>query len=54
MIIVHGWGEHSDRYSNAVGYLMSYGYAVYGFDQRGNGRSPGKRGHINNWGEYRE
>ena len=54
VVIVHGWGEHSDRYSNVVGYLMSYGYAIYGFDQRGHGRSPGKRGHINSWGEYRQ
>ena len=54
VVIVHGWGEHSDRYSNVVEYLMPYGYAIYGFDQRGHGRSPGKRGHINSWGEYRE
>lgn len=51
--IVHGWGEHSDRYLNVVEGLMSYGYAIYGFDQRGHGRSPGKRGHIDSWGEYR-
>ena len=52
--IVHGWGEHSDRYSNVVECLLPHGYAIYGFDQRGHGRSPGKRGHINSWGEYRE
>jgi alpha-beta hydrolase superfamily lysophospholipase len=52
--IVHGWGEHSERYSNVVEYLISHGYAVYGFDQRGHGRSPGKRGHINHWEEYRQ
>ena len=52
--IVHGWGEHSDLYLNVVESLLSGGYAVYGFDQRGHGRSPGKRGHINSWREYRE
>ena len=52
--IVHGWGEHSDRYQNVVGPLIESRYAVYGFDQRGHGLSPGKRGHINVWEEYRE
>jgi alpha-beta hydrolase superfamily lysophospholipase len=36
-----------------VDYLVPHGYAVYGLDQRGHGRSPGQRGHINGWAEYR-
>ncbi len=54
LVIVHGFGEHSGRYMNIVDYLVPQGYAVYGFDHRGHGRSPGKRGHINEWGELRE
>jgi alpha-beta hydrolase superfamily lysophospholipase len=54
LAIVHGFGEHSGRYMNGVNYLVPRGYAVYGFDHRGHGRSPGKRGHINNWSEYRD
>jgi alpha-beta hydrolase superfamily lysophospholipase len=51
--LVHGLGEHSGRYQNVVDYLVPRGYAVYGFDLRGHGRSPGRRGYINSWEELR-
>jgi len=51
--IVHGFGEHSGRYGNVVDWFVPKGYAVYGFDLRGHGRSPGPRGYINEWGEFR-
>ncbi|HYO58186.1 lysophospholipase [Archangium sp.] len=54
LAIVHGFGEHSGRYQNVVGHLVPKGHAVYGFDLRGHGRSPGQRGHIGSWSEYRE
>jgi alpha-beta hydrolase superfamily lysophospholipase len=53
LAIVHGLGEHSARYDNVVGSLVPRGYAVYGFDLRGHGRSPGKRGYINHLAEFR-
>ena len=53
LAIVHGFGEHSGRYMNIVNHLTLRSYVVYGFDQRGHGRSPGQRGHINAWEEYR-
>lgn len=52
--IVHGLGAHSGLFSNALHYLIAQGYAVYAFDLRGHGRSPGQRGHINTWAEFRE
>ncbi len=52
--IVHGFGEHSGRYPNVVNHFVPRGYAVYGFDHRGHGRSPGKRGYINTWSEFRD
>jgi alpha-beta hydrolase superfamily lysophospholipase len=52
--IVHGVREHSGRYAPMADYLTSRGYAVYCFDNRGHGRSPGQRGHINAWREYRD
>ena len=52
LAIVHGFGEHSGRYPKVVSHFVSEGYAVYGFDHRGHGRSPGKRGHIDSWDEY--
>ncbi len=54
VVLVHGVGEHSGRYANVVGPLVGDGYAVYGYDQRGHGRSPGPRVHIDHWSEYRE
>lgn len=54
LAIVHGFGEHSGRYANVVEYLVPKGYTVYGYDLRGHGRSPGQRGYINRWEEFRE
>lgn len=54
LAIVHGFGEHSGRYSNVVHHLVPRGVDVYGFDLRGFGRSPGQRGHINDWSEFRD
>lgn len=52
--LVHGISEHCRRYETLVGHLTKAGFAVCSFDHRGHGKSPGKRGHINDWSEYRE
>jgi alpha-beta hydrolase superfamily lysophospholipase len=52
--LVHGLGEHCDRYSTIVSALTRSGYALYGFDNQGHGRSGGQRGHIERWQDYRE
>lgn len=44
--LVHGMGEHMGRYSHVAEMLNAAGYAVLGFDQRGHGRTVGKRGHV--------
>lgn len=54
MILVHGIGEYCGRYQHMADFFNKSGYQVYGFDHRGHGHSPGKRGHINNWVEFRE
>ena len=51
--LVHGIGEHSGRYMNVVEHLVANQYGVYGYDHRGHGNSPGQRGHIDSWEEYR-
>jgi alpha-beta hydrolase superfamily lysophospholipase len=51
--IVHGLGSHSALFNKAVQYLRDRGYTIYAFDLRGHGRSPGQRGHINTWAEFR-
>jgi lysophospholipase len=43
VVIVHGFGEHSDRYDWVAGRLAGAGYAVYASDHRGHGRSQGPR-----------
>jgi alpha-beta hydrolase superfamily lysophospholipase len=46
VVLVHGLGEHCGRYKHVAQAFVSYGLYVLGFDQRGHGRSPGKRGLI--------
>lgn len=53
IVLVHGLGGHSGLFQNVVKALISEGYALYGYDLRGHGRSPGQRGHINRWVDYR-
>lgn len=52
LAIVHGFGEHSGRYVNLVKTLVERGIAVYAADNRGFGKSSGKRGHVMHWREY--
>lgn len=53
LVIVHGLGEHSGRYPNLVDVLVPAGYAVYGFDNRGHGKSAVKLcAHVMSWSEY--
>lgn len=54
LIIVHGLGDHGGRYMNFVRPFSAAGYVVYAFDNRGHGRSPGKRGFVNSFAEFRQ
>jgi alpha-beta hydrolase superfamily lysophospholipase len=54
LAIVHGLGGHSGLFDKIVKFLVPKNYAVYSLDLRGHGRSPGQRGHINHWSEFRE
>lgn len=44
--LVHGLGEHSSRYKVLPAVLAEAGYATVAYDQRGHGKSEGKRGHT--------
>ena len=46
MIVVHGLGEHSGRYLNVVNYFCPRGFAVFGYDHRGFGKSAGTRAYT--------
>lgn len=54
VLFVHGIGEHSGRYQNLVDWFGPKGYAMHGFDHRGHGKSPGARGFIQGWSDFRE
>ncbi len=44
--LVHGLGEHSQRYAHLAQFLTEHGYSLWAFDLRGHGRSEGARGHT--------
>jgi len=44
--LVHGMGEHVDRYEHVADFFTARDYAVIGIDHRGHGKSDGNRGHI--------
>lgn len=44
--LVHGMGEHINRYAHVGELLTENGYALIGYDHRGHGQSEGKRGHT--------
>lgn len=47
LLLVHGMGEHSDRYAGFfVDSFLKKNIAVVAFDQFGHGRTEGKRGHT--------
>ncbi len=45
-VYVHGYAEHSGRYTSLTDPLIEAGWACRGFDNRGHGRSEGLRGYI--------
>ena len=52
LLIVHGLAEHSGRYMNVVNYFVPLGYAVYGVDHVGHGRSSGTRVYVHRFEDY--
>jgi alpha-beta hydrolase superfamily lysophospholipase len=44
--LIHGLGEHCNRYAHLAEFYNQQGIAVISFDLRGHGRSEGPRGHA--------
>lgn len=54
VLIVHGLGEHCERYSHVAKELNGIGANVYTFDLRGHGKSEGERFFVSDMHHYRE
>ena len=52
ILLVHGIGEHSGRYTNNVNYFVPRGYAIYALDHLGHGKSDGEREVIERFSDY--
>ncbi len=52
LLIVHGLAEHSGRYMNVVNHFVPLGYAVYGLDHIGHGKSEGTRVYVQRFSDY--
>ncbi len=52
VMLFHGLGEHSGRYTHVAGALNAAGYAVHAVDHRGHGKSEGKPVYVKSYGEF--
>lgn len=52
LLVVHGAGEHSARYQALAAYFTAHGYVVAALDHPGHGRSGGRYGHIDRFGDF--
>ncbi len=54
LLIVHGLGEHSGRYTNVVNHFVPSGFALYGIDHIGHGKSDGEREMLARFEDFTE
>lgn len=54
LVNLHGLGDHSGLYPKLGNRIPEAGLALYAYDMRGNGRSPGQRAYLRGWYQYRE
>lgn len=52
LLVVHGLAEHCGRYMNVVNHFVPLGYAVYGLDHLGHGKSDGTRVFVEQFKDY--
>ena len=52
LLIVHGLAEHCGRYANVIDRFVPRGYAVYGVDHIGHGKSAGRRVYVERFGDF--
>jgi alpha-beta hydrolase superfamily lysophospholipase len=52
LLIVHGLAEYADRYREAADELSARGISSFAFDQRGHGKAPGVRTHVDRFDRF--
>jgi len=52
VVLVHGLGEHCQRYEHLAQRLNQAGYALSSMDLPGHGQSQGERGHIDSFDQF--
>jgi alpha-beta hydrolase superfamily lysophospholipase len=52
LVIIHGYGEHCERYREFMTWMAQRGVACEAADLQGHGKSPGRRGFIKVWEAY--
>ncbi|HSU66533.1 MAG TPA: lysophospholipase, partial [Tepidisphaeraceae bacterium] len=52
LVIVHGYGDHSGRFSHFMRWMAGRGIACHAADLRGQGRSDGRKGYVARWEHY--
>ncbi|MEM1509547.1 MAG: alpha/beta hydrolase [Thermofilaceae archaeon] len=51
---IHGFAEHSGRYSHVGSFLAEHGFSLYMYDLRGHGLSKGVRGYLDSFNQFVE
>jgi acylglycerol lipase len=50
--LIHGMGEHIERYAPVAQFFNEHNIAVMAYDQRGHGKSGGQRGHFTSFDDF--
>ncbi len=53
LVCVHGIGGHGVTFASLAQALVPHGYAIEALDLPGHGHSPGRRGWLRRWGDWR-
>ncbi len=54
LLLVHGIAEHAGRYPHVASRLAAAGITTHSYDQRGFGKSAGRRGYVDRWSQYHD